>query len=115
MKRGVMHDNDVLLYKDEANLGRKSLFRDRFPHEHFCANEHVFILRPNKKCSQSYLYFWLNLPKVTQSIVNFPGLSQNKVKSLSILIQDIDNLNESDQRIELVLALLFNLAKRIKC
>ena len=52
MKTGKIKHNDVLLYKDGASLGRKSLFRDAFPFKQCCINEHVFILRPNKKISK---------------------------------------------------------------
>jgi type I restriction enzyme S subunit len=52
MKRGHINNCDVLLYKDGAKIGRKSMFRDNFPHSECCINEHVFILRTNEKCCQ---------------------------------------------------------------
>ena len=45
MKKGIIKDSDVLLYKDGAKLGRKSLFRDGFPHGLCCINEHVCVFR----------------------------------------------------------------------
>jgi len=118
MKRGIIKDSDVLLYKDGAKLGRKSLFRDGFPHDLCSINEHVFILRSNNRCTQSYLYFWLDLSNMTQAIINLnsnaaqPGINQAKVKTLPILIPDARTLNALEEIIEPILALLFNLAKK---
>lgn len=118
MKKGVIEHKDVLLYKDGASLGRKSMFRDDFPYKICCINEHVFILRTNDRCTQNYLYFWLDLPVNTQAIINLntnaaqPGISQEKVKSLMILIPDPNILNVFESFIEPILGLLFNLAKK---
>jgi type I restriction enzyme S subunit len=118
MKRGIVNDQDVLIYKDGANLGRKALFRDGFPHEICSINSHVYILRSGEKCTQSYLYFWLDLPKMTSAIKNLntnaaqPGINQKKVKSLPILIPDQHTISLFERTIEPILKLLFNLAKR---
>ena len=118
MRRGHVKSGDVLLYKDGAKIGRKSLFRDGFPHETCCVNEHVFILRSNDHCAQSYLYFWFDQPKITQDIRNLnanaaqPGINQQSVRSLPILLPPIDLVTAFDQTIEPVLALLFDLAKK---
>jgi len=92
MRKGEIKSGDVLLYKDGAKLGRKSMFKDGFPHEVCCINEHVFILRTNSKCSQNYLYFYLDRPDITEEIINLnanaaqPGINQAGVKSLPILL-----------------------------
>ena len=121
MLRGHIKNKDVLLYKDGAQIGRKSMFREGFPHEICCINEHVFILRTNELCTQNYLYFWLDQPEITQKIRNLnanaaqPGINQAGVKGLPILlplkslIDDFENISEP------LLAELFNLAKRITC
>ena len=36
MNRGQIQSGDILLYKDGANIGRKALFRDGYPHEKMC-------------------------------------------------------------------------------
>jgi len=118
MRRGHVKSGDVLLYKDGAKIGRKSLFRDGFPHQTCCVNEHVFILRSNEHCAQSYLYFWLDQPKITQDIRNLnanaaqPGINQQSVRNLPILLPPIDLVTAFDETIEAVLALLFDLAKK---
>lgn len=45
LKKGVIQDKDVLLYKDGAQLGRKSLFMKGFPFDICCINEHVFVYK----------------------------------------------------------------------
>lgn len=86
MNRGVVKDRDVLLYKDGAQVGRKSMFMMGFPFKECCINEHVFILRSNNEISQEYLYLWLDQFWVIETIKNLgvtsaqPGINQSKVK-----------------------------------
>jgi len=118
MRRGRIRSGDVLLYKDGAQIGRKSMFRDGFPHNECCVNEHVFILRTNQKVSQAYLYFWLDEPEMTQKIRNLnvnaaqPGINQSGVNSLPILVPPKRLINAFDESVEAILALLFNLSKK---
>ncbi len=118
MKRGRIQDRDVLLYKDGAHIGKKSMFRDGYPHAVCCINEHVFILRTNGLCTQSYLYFWLDQPKMTENIKNLnanaaqPGINQAGVKGLPILVPAPEVLYTFDSIAEPLLAELFNLAKK---
>lgn len=118
MRKGKVQSGDVLLYKDGAKLGRKSMFRDGFPHEVCCINEHVFILRTNSRCSQNYLYFYLDRPDITQKIINLntnaaqPGINQAGVKSLPILLPPKELIELFDNKVEPLLGLLFNLAKK---
>lgn len=120
MRRGVIKSGDVLLYKDGAKIGRKSMFRDGFPHEICCINEHAFILRTNESCSQNYLYFYLDRPDITQKIIGLnanaaqPGINQPGVKGLPILLPDKKLMDLFDEQAEPLLALLFNLAKKNK-
>ena len=118
MKRGHIKSEDVLLYKDGAKIGRKSMFRDGFPHAECCTNEHVFILRTNERCSQPYLFFWLELLDMTERIKQLnanaaqPGINQKGVKGLPILLPDRKFLDLFDEFVEPLLAKLFNLAKK---
>ncbi len=70
MNKGIVKNWDVLLYKDGAQLGRKTMFAQDFPHKKCCVNSHVFILRSNHLITQPYLYFWLDQDSMTQNIVN---------------------------------------------
>lgn len=118
MNRGHIQSGDVLLYKDGASLGRKSMFRDGFPHEECCVNEHVFILRTNDRCSQNYLYLWLDLPQMTSNIKNLnanaaqPGINQVGVKGLSIQCPPITVVKAFNDIVDPIFAEIFNLAKK---
>lgn len=118
MRKGRIKDKDVLLYKDGALIGRKSMFRDGFPHVECCINEHVFILRTNERCTQNYLYFWLDQPDMTQNIRNLntnaaqPGINQAGVRSLPILLPPRHLLEKFDDTVNPLLAELFNLSKQ---
>src|SRR5262249_4451947 len=39
MRKGIVRDRDVAIYKDGAYIGRSSYFRDGFPHSECCVNE----------------------------------------------------------------------------
>ena len=118
MNRGHIQSGDVLLYKDGAQIGRKSMFRDGFPHAECCINEHVFIMRTNGRFSQNYLFFWLDQPEMTQNIINLnanaaqPGINQSGVRGLPILLPPTPLLENAEQILEPLLGALFNYAKR---
>lgn len=118
MRKGKIRSGDLLLYKDGAKLGRKSMFRDRFPHEVCCINEHVFILRTDSRCSQNYLYFYLDRSDTTEKIINLnanaaqPGINQAGVKSLLVLLPPENLIRLFDNKVDPIIGLLFNLAKK---
>ena len=91
MNKGVLQRGDVLLYKDGAQLGRRSYFDDGFPFEECGVNEHVFILRTRPPLTQRFLYFWIDQDWMADEIVSRnagsaqPGLNQPSVYSLPIL------------------------------
>ena len=120
-KRGQVRSEDVLLYKDGAYVGKKSMFMDDFPHRICCVNEHVFRLRTNEKLpSQFYLYFWLDQEEITKMIKDAgikaaqPGLNQESVKSLPILIPPVESVKNFDQTLRPILQKLFLNAKQMK-
>jgi len=59
MNRGKIQENDVLLVKDGATIGKTTLVIKK-PFEKMAVNEHVFILRPNKKISPKLLYYLID-------------------------------------------------------
>jgi len=98
MKRGIVKDYDVLIYKDGAYIGRKSMFGKGFPFDKLCINEHVFILRTNDRISQFFLYFLLDEEELRNLNTNSaqPGLNQNTIKSLPIIIPPKDLITKFD-------------------
>jgi type I restriction enzyme S subunit len=88
MKKGIIKDYDVLIYKDGAYVGRKGMFGLKYPYDICTVNEHVFILRANDKLNQFFLYFILEQEALSQLNSNSaqPGLNQETIKSLDITI-----------------------------
>ena len=119
MKKGIIHDKDVLLYKDGAQLGRKSLFMNGFPFDVCCINEHVFRLQSNDEISQFYLYLWLDQPIMTNEIINLnsnsaqPGINQTDVKSLPILVPDFEIITKFENIISPMMNQIFDNALEI--
>ena len=117
LKTGIVKSEDVLLYKDGASLGRKTLFMDGFPHQTCAINEHVFILRSNSLINQLFLYFWLDQSYMTENIRSLnsnsaqPGINQPAVRSLPILIPEKEISDNFDQIMKPLLNKLFNNCK----
>lgn len=115
MKKGKIKDLDVLLYKDGAQLGRKSIFGEDFPHSKCCINEHVFILRTNQKCSPYYLYFTLDTIQNTERIKQLntnaaqPGINQEQVKGLTILLPKKEYIEKFDNIVKSMVSEIFKL------
>ena len=111
-------NKDVLLYKDGAKIGRKSMFRKDYPHLMCCVNEHVFILRTENQTLQNYLYFWLDQGFMTQKIINLnsnsaqPGINQPGVNSLPIILPDDNLIKLFNKFTDLTLDQIFCLAKK---
>ena len=113
--RGVVNSGDVLLYKDGAYVGKKSLFMNGFPHKKCAINEHVFILRTNSRLkSQFFLYFWLDQPSVTKKIIDAgvkaaqPGINQSNVNSLPILLPPEESVKKFDNEISPIMGMIFS-------
>lgn len=115
MKKGKVKDLDVLLYKDGAQLGRKSIFGENFPHSKCCINEHVFILRTNPKCSPYYLYFTLDTIENTERIKQLntnaaqPGINQKQVKGLTIILPLKKYIEKFDNVVKPIVSQIFKL------
>jgi len=92
MKKGIVKNYDVLIYKDGAYVGKKSMFGNGFPYDKCAINEHVFILRTNKKANQFYLYFLLEEDELAQLNKNSaqPGLNKKSLLSMPITIPPIE-------------------------
>lgn len=116
LKRGKVRDWDILLYKDGASLGRKTIVGSGYPHSICCVNSHVFILRSNSLITQIYLYFWLDQDAITQKIIGLntssaqPGINQPAVKSLKILVPPKNMVEDFDKIVQSILKQLFNLS-----
>jgi type I restriction enzyme S subunit len=114
MKMGKVKSNDVLMYKDGASLGRVSMFKNNFPYEKCSINSHVFILRSKNMVSQNYLYYWLDQDFIKKLIISIgrkaaqPGINQDDVKGLPILIPDQKTIINFDNLINSKIDMIFN-------
>ena len=108
LQRGVVKSGDVLLYKDGAYTGKTSMALGGFPHQQCAINEHVFILRTNNKMpSQYFLYLLLRLDENREKLFTMasskaaqPGLNQNEVKALQILIPNVKLIAKFNNEVE---------------
>jgi len=119
MKRGVVKNKDIALYKDGAYIGRTSYFRDGFPYKEFCVNEHVFLLRTTgRRLTQNALYLWMQEDdtiaaiRATNANAAQPGINQSGVNGLEVIMPTEYIAQEFDQLVEPTLVLIINLAKR---
>ena len=117
MRKGVVQNRDVVVYKDGANIGRSSYFGEGFPHEQCAVNEHVFILRGLPELGQNLLYFWVAQEETRQRIANLnantaqPGVSQNKLKTLSFVQPQHVVTRLFDENVEPIVRQIFVLAR----
>lgn len=110
MRRGIIKDRDVLIYKDGGTPGRFdvriSMFGDGFPYETACLNEHVFRLKAKKPIYQNYLYLWFSSYLIIEELrfrgakAAIPGINSTDVKDLDFLFMDEKVLEQFDEVIE---------------
>ena len=119
-KKGRIENKDILIYKDGAYIGRTSLFQDNFPHKEAMINEHVFLLHTKKEVNQYFLFFTLyqkvyfeKMQKLNKNAAQ-PGLNQNAIKSLKLLIPNEKLIVRFDEIISPMMKVLFDLANQIR-
>lgn len=117
---GVIRNNDILVYKDGAYVGKTTLYRDNFPYEYATINEHVFLLRTIDPKMQEYIFFTLQKDYLFDVMQNLgkakaaqPGLNQDDLKGIEILQPNKEYIYKYKKTIEPLLAKLFNNAKEI--
>ena len=119
MKRGHGKDNDILLYKDGAYIGKVTLFRNDFPFKEYAVNEHVFLLRSNNEDYQNYLYFTLNMPQYFTQMQNLnrnaaqPGLARGDLDRIKILVPDERIIERFNKFVNLLIDNIFSHSKQI--
>jgi len=117
MRKGIVEDKDILVYKDGAYIGKTSMFQDGFPHEVCAVNEHVFLINTGKSELQNYLFFTLNRREYFMKMQSLnsnaaqPGINQEKLKSLEITIPTLNIINDYHIVAEPLTKQIFKLAK----
>lgn len=117
---GKIENNDILIYKDGAYVGKTTLFRDEFPYKEAYVNEHVFLIHANSDLYEEYLYFTLSNPTYFQVMQNFgkakaaqPGLNKKDIQNILIIIPNEKVIKEFHHKIEPIFAQIFSNAKCI--
>ena len=102
LKRSRVKENDVLLNITGASIGRCTFVPKNFPKAN--VNQHVCILRPNKKkLNHKYLSFYLNSFQAQSDIMNAQsgatrqGRNYTQIKNISI---PLCNLKEQELIVE---------------
>ena len=96
MKRGIVKEYDILIYKDGGTPGtfipKFSMFGEGFPFKEFCINSHVFRVQPKKIHHRFYIYQWLNSYYCKWQLKNIggkaaiPGINSTDLKNLDVII-----------------------------
>ena len=96
IKKGILENKDILIYKDGAYIGKTALYQNDFPYSKCAVNEHVFLLNTKKREYQYYLYFTLNTKEYYSKMQNLnsnaaqPGINQKKLLQLELYLPLID-------------------------
>jgi type I restriction enzyme S subunit len=100
LKRGVVQNRDVLVYKDGGRPGEfhphVSMFGDGFPFERLAINSHVYRLRTTGYLSQEYLYFWLSSGPMMAEMTRLgtgaaiPGIPRRSLIAMPLLVPPAD-------------------------
>ncbi|WP_078843335.1 restriction endonuclease subunit S [Streptomyces albus] len=95
MRRGVLQDRDILVYKDGGKPGdfkpHVSMFGNGFPYSRMCINEHVYRVRMNSELGQEFGYYWLSSPPVLGEMrrrgtgAAIPGINSNAFKGIPVV------------------------------
>lgn len=118
MKRGLVQNRDVLVYKDGGRPGQLvphvSMFGDGFPFVRCAINEHVYRVRTGDRIPQSFLYFALSSERSLDEMarkgtgVAVPGLNSTAMRSLEVLVPSSSILQVFDRIAEPLIGRIFS-------
>ncbi|MGF0168765.1 restriction endonuclease subunit S [Streptomyces koyangensis] len=96
MRRGVLQDKDVLVYKDGGRPGdfkpHVALFGNGFPFSVMCINEHVYRVRMTSGIGQEFGYYWLRSAPLMAEMrrrgtgAAIPGMNSTAFKGIPLII-----------------------------
>ncbi|MBV7250532.1 MULTISPECIES: restriction endonuclease subunit S [Streptomyces] len=102
MRRGIIQDLDILVYKDGGKPGdfkpHVTLFGKGFPFSKMCINEHVYRVRMASSVGQEFGYYWLSSVPVMAEMrrrgtgAAIPGMNSSAFKSIPLVVPPSDKL-----------------------
>ena len=117
---GKICNNDILVYKDGAYVGKITLFRDNFPYEEAFVNEHVFLIHAQEECLEEYLYFSLKQKAYFQIMQNLgkakaaqPGLNREDMQNILLIVPNKNIVSVFHNKVGLLFENIFNNARAI--
>jgi type I restriction enzyme S subunit len=121
MKRGILEDRDVLVYKDGGQPGiftpHVTIFGSGFPFREMAINSHVYRLRTKGDISQEYLFFYLSSEPVLHwmhmngSGAAIPGLARKDLMRLPFAVPEKQLLQRFAQFSKPLVSQIFSLAR----
>ena len=124
MRKGIVQDRDVLIYKDGGRPGHFiphiSMFGDGFPFEQMALNSHVYRARGNERVPQSFLYYHLSSDGILSWMNNagsgaaIPGIARKDLYRLPVFLPTELLVNEFASFADKILTQIFGLANSIK-
>lgn len=118
---GIIEDNDILIYKDGAYVGKVTLFRDNFPFEYATVNEHVFLFHAKDNIYQEYVFYTLVSKTYFAIMQNAgkakaaqPGLNREDFLSIELLYPEVSVVNNFHNVVDKLHERLFCDAKQNK-
>ncbi len=111
LRKGVVQQDDILLVKDGATIGKVAFVRE-MPYEKCSINEHVYIIRPTHNILSPLLFYNIRSSGIQDSLWQEvtgsaqPGLNSSFTKSLSVALPPLPEqtaiarfLDHADRRI----------------
>ncbi len=95
LHKGKIKENDILLVKDGATIGKVTLIRE-MPYERCSVNEHVYIIRSSETVLSTFLFYLLASQRIQENIwlevtgAAQPGLNKSFPKQIMILIPPLE-------------------------
>ncbi|MDX3385546.1 restriction endonuclease subunit S [Streptomyces niveiscabiei] len=103
MRRGVVEDRDILVYKDGGKPGdfrpHVTLFGNGFPFSKMCINEHVYRVRMTADIGQDFGYYWLTSAPIMAEMrrrgtgAAIPGMNSSAFKGIPLVVPPSERIS----------------------
>lgn len=118
---GIIDDNDILIYKDGAYVGKVTLYRDGFPFNYATVNEHVFLYHAYNEAYQEYILYtlmsqtyYIIMQNAGKAKAAQPGLNREDLLKIELVIPPLELAQQFHNTVNILHKRLFNNALQIK-